>query len=84
MNRFESAVAQRCGAPFAVAVNSATSALLLAYRALGLGTGDRLTSPNTFVATANAARHLGAEVNFVDIDPETYNLCPKNWLKNWR
>jgi UDP-4-amino-4,6-dideoxy-N-acetyl-beta-L-altrosamine transaminase len=78
VDRFESAVAMRCGAPFAVAVNSATSALLLAYRALGLGPGDRLwTSPNTFVATANAALHLGAEVDFVDIDPDTYNLCPK-------
>ncbi len=78
VERFESVVAQRCGTPFAVAVNSATSALLLAYQALGLGPGDRLwTSPNTFVATANAALHLGAEVDFVDIDPETYNLCPK-------
>ncbi|MBK8754237.1 MAG: UDP-4-amino-4,6-dideoxy-N-acetyl-beta-L-altrosamine transaminase [Candidatus Competibacteraceae bacterium] len=78
VEQFESAVAMRCNARFAVAVNSATSALWLAYRALGLGPGDRLwTSPNTFVATANAALHLGAEVDFVDIDPDTYNLCPK-------
>ncbi|MFN3883355.1 MAG: UDP-4-amino-4,6-dideoxy-N-acetyl-beta-L-altrosamine transaminase [Rhodocyclaceae bacterium] len=73
--RFEQAVASRCGAAHAVAVNSATSALHLACLALGLGPGDRLwTSPITFVASANCARYCGAEVDFVDIDPATGNL----------
>lgn len=73
--RFESAVAMHCGVPHAIAVNSATSALHLACLALGLGPGDTLwTSPNTFVASANCARYCGAEVDFVDIDPRTYNM----------
>lgn len=76
--RFESVVADYCGVRHAVAVNSATSALHLACLALGLGPGDILwTSPNTFVASANCARYCGAEVDFVDIDPDTYNLCIK-------
>jgi UDP-4-amino-4,6-dideoxy-N-acetyl-beta-L-altrosamine transaminase len=74
--QFETAVACHVGGAHAVAVNSATSALHLACLALGLGPGDRLwTSPNTFVASANCARYCGAEVDFVDIDPRTYNLC---------
>jgi UDP-4-amino-4,6-dideoxy-N-acetyl-beta-L-altrosamine transaminase len=73
--RFEAALAAYCGARHAVAVNSATAALHIACRALGLGPGDRLwTSPNTFVASANCALHCGAEVDFVDIDPRTYNM----------
>lgn len=72
---FESAVADRCGAQYAVAVNSATSALHLACLALGVGPGDRVwTSPITFVASANCALYCGAQVDFVDIDPRTYNL----------
>src|SRR5690606_16632321 len=64
-----------CGATHAVAMNSATSALHVAYLALGLGKGDMLwTSPITFVATANAALYCGAGVDFVDIDPQTYNI----------
>lgn len=75
IERFEQAVADCCGAAQAVAVNSATSALHLACLALGLGPGDGLwTSPNTFVASANCARYCGARVDFVDIDPRTYNL----------
>lgn len=75
--RFEQSVADYCGAAHAVAVNSATSALHLACRAVGLGPGDWLwTSPNTFVASANCALYCGAQVDFVDIDPLTYNLCP--------
>jgi UDP-4-amino-4,6-dideoxy-N-acetyl-beta-L-altrosamine transaminase len=75
VERFETAVAAYCGAKYAVAVNSATSALHLACLAAGLGAGDRLwTSPNTFVASANCGRYCGAEVDFVDIDPATYNL----------
>lgn len=73
--RFEAAVANACGARYAVAANSATSALHVACAALGLGPGDRLwTSPITFVASANCGRYCGAEVDFVDIDPKTYNL----------
>lgn len=73
--RFEQAVAKRVRAAHGVAVNSATSALHIACRALDLGPGDALwTSPNTFVASANCARYCGAKVDFVDIDPDTYNL----------
>lgn len=72
---FEQAVAQKVGAAYGVAVNSATSALHLACRALGVGPGDRVwTSPITFVASANCARYCGADVDFVDIDPNTYNM----------
>lgn len=74
---FESAVAQKVGAAHAVAVNSATSALHIACLALGLGPGDRLwTSPITFVASANCALYCGASVDFVDIDPKTFNMDP--------
>jgi UDP-4-amino-4,6-dideoxy-N-acetyl-beta-L-altrosamine transaminase len=75
---FEGEVARYCQAKHAVAVNSATSALHIACIALDLGPGDWLwTSPNTFVASANCALYCGASVDFVDIDPLTYNLCPK-------
>ena len=74
--QFESAVATYCNAKHAVAVNSATSALHIACLALGLGPGDTLwTSPNTFVASANCALYCGANIDFVDIDERTYNLC---------
>ncbi|RYF04951.1 MAG: UDP-4-amino-4,6-dideoxy-N-acetyl-beta-L-altrosamine transaminase [Oxalobacteraceae bacterium] len=73
--RFERIVADHVGARHALAVNSATSALHLACLALGMGPGDRLwTSPVTFVASANCALYCGAQVDFVDIDPHTYNL----------
>jgi len=76
--RFEQAVAAYCGARHALAVNSATSALHIACLALGLGPGDWLwTSPITFVASANCGLYCGAQVDFVDIDPRTYNLCPR-------
>lgn len=72
---FENAIIEYCGAKHAVAVNSATSALHLACMALDLGHGDWLwTSPNTFVASANCALYCGAQVDFVDIDPKTYNM----------
>jgi UDP-4-amino-4,6-dideoxy-N-acetyl-beta-L-altrosamine transaminase len=74
--QFERAVAQKVGAKRGVAVNSATSALHLACRALAVGRGDLVwTSPITFVASANCARFCGADVDFVDIDPRTYNMC---------
>lgn len=72
---FERALADYCVAAHAVAANSATSALHIACMALGLGPGDRLwTSPITFVASANCALYCGAQVDFVDIDPRTYNM----------
>ncbi len=75
---FEKTVAQHVGAKHALAVNSATSALHMACLALGLGPGDWLwTTPITFVASANCGLYCGAQVDFVDIDPRTYNLCPK-------
>lgn len=74
---FEHSVMAHTGAKHAVAVNSATSALHIACMALDLGPGDWLwTTPNTFVASANCALYCGAQVDFVDIDPRTYNLCP--------
>ena len=75
---FEQAVRSHCKATHALAANSATSALHIACLALGLAPGDWLwTSPNTFVASANCGLYCGAQVDFVDIDPRTYNLCPK-------
>ncbi|CAN5355516.1 UDP-4-amino-4,6-dideoxy-N-acetyl-beta-L-altrosamine transaminase [soil metagenome] len=72
---FERTVAEYCRARHAVAVNSATSALHLACLAVGVGPGDEVwTTPVTFVATANCALYCGASVDFVDIDPLTYNL----------
>ena len=79
--KFEKEVSKYCGAKYAVAVTSATSALHLACLSLGLGNGDWLwTSPVTFVASANCGLYCGAKIDFVDIDPATYNLCP-NALK---
>lgn len=76
--QFEQSVATYVGAKYAVAVNSATSALHIACMALELGPGDWLwTTPNTFVASANCALYCGAQVDFVDTDPRTYNLCPQ-------
>ena len=72
---FERALAQYCGAAQACATNSATSALHLACLSLGLGAGDRLwTSPITFVSSPNCALHCGAQVDFVDVDPDSGNL----------
>jgi UDP-4-amino-4,6-dideoxy-N-acetyl-beta-L-altrosamine transaminase len=75
---FEKTVSDYCGAEYGVAVNSATSALHIACLALELGKGDWLwTSPNSFVASANCGLYCGAKVDFVDIDPKTYNLSAK-------
>jgi len=76
VEQFERSVLTYTGALHALAFNSATSALHSACMALDLGPGDLLwTTPNTFVASANCALYCGAEVDFVDIDPQTYNLC---------
>jgi UDP-4-amino-4,6-dideoxy-N-acetyl-beta-L-altrosamine transaminase len=75
IERFEQAVANYCGAKYAVAVSSATAALHIACLSIGLGQGDILwTSPNTFVASANCGFYCGAKVDFVDIEPHIYNL----------
>lgn len=75
---FESEVAKKVGAKHAIAVNSATSALHIACLALGVQSGDWVwTTPITFVASANCALYCGAQVDFVDIDPRTYNLSLK-------
>lgn len=75
VERFEQAVAAYCGSAHSVATNNGTSALHLACQAIGLGPGDLLWStPNTFVASLNCARHCSADVDFVDIDPRTYNM----------
>jgi UDP-4-amino-4,6-dideoxy-N-acetyl-beta-L-altrosamine transaminase len=76
--RFEQSVIAHIGVKHALAVNSATSALHIACLALGLGPGDQLwTSPISFVASANCGLYCGADVDFVDIDPRTFNLCPR-------
>ena len=75
VEKFEKTVAEYCGVKYAVAVNSATSALHIACLAAGLGQEDILwTTPNTFVASANCGRYCGASVDFVDIDSHTYNM----------
>jgi len=75
VKEFEHAVAQLSDCRFGVATNSATSALHVACLALGVSKGDIVwTSPNTFIASANCALYCGASVEFVDIDPKTYNL----------
>jgi UDP-4-amino-4,6-dideoxy-N-acetyl-beta-L-altrosamine transaminase len=77
--KFEQMIATHVGAKHAVAVNSATSALHMACMAMGLGPGDWLwTSPITFVASANCGLYCGAQIDFVDVDARTYNMCPQN------
>ena len=77
VGQFEQQIAALSQCKYGVAANSATSALHVACLALGVGTGDLVwTTPNTFIASANSALYCGADVDFVDIDPQTYNLCP--------
>lgn len=72
---FEKTISDYCGVQYAVAVNSATSALHIACLALGVGNGDLVwTTPVTFVASANCVLYCGANIDFVDIDPSTYNM----------
>jgi perosamine synthetase len=74
---FEKAVAEYVGVKYAVAISSGTAALHLAALAAGVGPGTSVvTSPITFVASANAARYCGGDVLFADIDPETINISP--------
>ena len=73
---FEKALCEKFKSPYVSALSNATSGLYTAYRSLGLSSGDLLwTVPNTFVATSNAALMCGAEVDFIDIDPHTFNMC---------
>lgn len=85
IEKFERRFAEKVGARHAVAVNNATAALHLAMRVAGIGAGDRVvTSPITFLASANAAAYVGATPDFSDIDPTTYTLDPVALEKNWR
>jgi UDP-4-amino-4,6-dideoxy-N-acetyl-beta-L-altrosamine transaminase len=77
IERFEKKVADYCGVAHGVAVSNGTAALHIAFRAAGVGPGDLCwTTPNSFVASANAALYCGASVDFVDIRPDTYNIDP--------
>nr|MDA3872900.1 DegT/DnrJ/EryC1/StrS family aminotransferase [Kiritimatiellia bacterium] len=82
---FEQEFATLVGARHAVAVCNATAALHLAMLVAEVGEGDRVvTSPNTFLSSANCAAFVGAIPDFTDIDPVTYNLCPKALELNWQ
>ena len=75
---FENEFAQKVGAEHALAVNSATSGLMLAYDAVGAKEGTKiLTTPYTFASTALAARHLGAHIEYADIEKDSYSISPK-------
>lgn len=85
VERFEHEFAQSVGAKFAVAVSSGTAALHLAMLAANIGEGDRvLTSPNTFLASANASAFVGATPDFVDIDPQNGNMDPSCLADSWK
>ena len=76
---FEDTIKKHCNVEYALAMNSATSALHVACLALDVGKGDIVwTTPITFVASANCALYCGATVDFVDIDPRTYNLSTQS------
>jgi perosamine synthetase len=82
---FESEFAEFIGVKHSVAVANATDALHLAMRVAGIGPGDRvMTSPNTFLASANCAAYVGAIPDFCDIDPVSYNLDPALLRSAWR
>lgn len=75
---FEKEFAKKLNVPYALAVNSATSGLILALEACKIGPGDKvLTTPYTFISTATACLHLGADVEFADIEKDSYNICPE-------
>jgi len=85
VSRFEEKFAELVGAKYAVALSNATGALHLAMMVLETGPGDRVvTSPNTFLASANCAAFVGATPDFVDIDEISYNLCPTSLAANWK
>src|SRR5512136_2265205 len=77
VNRFEQEFAQFIGAPAALAVSSATDAMLVGLAALGIGPGDQvITTPMTFCSTVHVIEHLGARPILVDVEPDTLNLDP--------
>lgn len=77
VKEFEKAICDYTGAKYCVALNSATSALHVAMMALGVGQGDEvITTPITFLASANCARYCGADVKFADIESDTANINP--------
>jgi len=85
VKEFEQAFARYVGARHAIAVNNGTSALHLAMLVAEIGSGDRvITSPNTFLASANSAVYVNATADFSDIDPVSYNLCPTTLAANWQ
>ncbi|MDB2639663.1 DegT/DnrJ/EryC1/StrS family aminotransferase [Akkermansiaceae bacterium] len=85
IDAFEQEFANMVGAKYAVAVNNATAALHLAMLVAKVGAGDRvITSPNTFLSSANCAAFVDAIPDFADIDPDTHNLCPKALEANWQ
>lgn len=85
VEQFEERFAERVGAKHAVAVCNATAALHLAMLVAGVGPGDRVvTSPNTFVASANCAAYVGAIPDFADIDSVSYCLCPNSLEEHWK
>lgn len=78
VKQFEESFAAYTGSRFAVAVSSCTSALHIGFLLHGIGSGDEVLCPSySFIATANAIRHAGAEPQFIDIDPDTLNICPE-------
>ena len=82
---FEENMAGYCGARFGAAVSSATAGLHAACHALGIRSGDRVwTSPMSFVASANCALYCGAAIDFVDIDPRSYNICATEFKRKLR
>ncbi|MDF7825522.1 UDP-4-amino-4,6-dideoxy-N-acetyl-beta-L-altrosamine transaminase [Pontiellaceae bacterium B12227] len=85
VERFEAALCDYTGAKHAIAVSNGTAALHVAMLAGGIKAGDRVvTSPNTFLASANCAEYVGATADFIDIDPETLNLSSDLLEKNWQ
>jgi dTDP-4-amino-4,6-dideoxygalactose transaminase len=79
---FEEKFAGYCGTKYCLGINSGTSALIMALKALDIGEGDEvITTPNTFIATAEAISYAGAKPVFVDIEEESYNLDPKKLKK---
>jgi perosamine synthetase len=85
VEEFERRFCERVGAKYAVAVSSATAALHLCMRVAGIGPGDRvISSPNTFLASANCAAYVGAIPDFSDIDSVSYNLDAGLLKRNWQ
>lgn len=83
ISQFEEAVAAYCGARYAIAVSNGTAALHLAAMAIGLRNGDEgITTPNTFLASANCLAFCRATPRFADIDPTTYCIAPDEIRKS--